>query len=53
MPDDPTLTELLMLWPRLTDEARQPLLRIARAKVAPGAGGWLDRQAPRMKGAGG
>ena len=28
--DDPTLAELLMLWPRPTDEARQSLLRIAR-----------------------
>ena len=28
------LTEFLMLWPRLSDEARQSLLRIARAKVA-------------------
>ena len=42
------LTELLTLWPHLTDEARQSLLRIARAKVAPGAGGWLERPAPGM-----
>ena len=47
MPDDPPLTELLMLWPRLTDEARQSLLRIARAKAAPGAGGWVERPAVR------
>ena len=53
MTTDPTLAELLTLWPRLTDEARQSLLRIARAKVAPGAGGWLERVAPRMKGTGG
>ena len=50
MTDDPTLAELLAIWPRLTDDARQSLLRIARAKAAPGAGGWLDRQASEMKG---
>lgn len=31
---DPTLAELLALWPRLSDDARQSLLRIARAKTA-------------------
>ncbi len=51
MTDDPTLAELLTLWPHLTDEARQSLLRIARAKVAPGAGGRLERPVPKMKGA--
>ena len=34
MTDDPALAELLTLWPRLTDGARQSLLRIARAKMA-------------------
>ena len=34
MTTDPALAELLTLWLRLTDEARQSLLRIARAKVA-------------------
>ena len=33
MTDDPALAELLTLWPRLSDDARQSLLRIARAKV--------------------
>ena len=51
MTDDPALAELVALWQHLTDEARQSLLRIARAKMAPSAGGWLDRQAPRMKSA--
>ena len=33
MTDDPALAELVALWPRLTDEARQSLLRIVRAKA--------------------
>lgn len=31
---DPVVAELLMLWPQLSEGARQSLLRIARAKVA-------------------
>ena len=34
--DDTTLAELLTLWPHLTDQAPQSLLRIARAKVTAG-----------------
>lgn len=33
MTDDPAFAELLTLWPRLTDDARQSLLRIAGAKA--------------------
>lgn len=34
MTTDPTLTELLTIWPGLTDDARLSGLRIARAKAA-------------------
>ena len=47
------LSELAALRHRLSEDARQSLLRIAGAKVAPDAGGWLDRLAPRMKRTGG
>ena len=36
---DPTRTELLTLWPQLSDEAQQSLLRNVRAKVVHGAVG--------------
>ena len=32
MTTDPALAELLTLWPHLTGDTRQSLLRIARAK---------------------
>ncbi|MGI4793636.1 MAG: hypothetical protein ACRYG8_06020 [Janthinobacterium lividum] len=38
-PASPALAELLALWPRLTDETRQSLLWITRAKMAPDAAG--------------
>ncbi len=46
---DSALAELLTLWPRLSDEIRQSLLRIARARMELDANECLDRQALRME----